>query len=87
MSLGFLVTLRPKGYTKPIDIQALELDDVDTKIIQAMVDNPLIHMKELCSLTGLSDRAVRYHIDSLKQKGIVMREGSRKSGTWKVSLP
>ena len=87
MSSGFLVTLRPKGYTKSIDIQALELDDMDKKIIQAMIDDPSVRMKELCSITGLSDRAVRYRIDDLKQKGIVTREGSKKSGNWKVSLP
>ena len=47
MSSGFLVMLRPKGYTKPVDIQALGLDDVDTKIVKAMIDDPSIRMKGL----------------------------------------
>ena len=40
MSSGFLVTFGPKGYTKPVDIQALELDDVDTRIIHAIIGDP-----------------------------------------------
>lgn len=40
MSSGFLVTFRPNGYTKRVDIQALELDDVDTRIIHAIIGDP-----------------------------------------------
>ena len=87
MSSGFLVTLRPKGYSKPIDIQALELDDVDTKIIQAMIDNPSIRMKDISSILGLSERVVRYRIDKLRDKGLVVRDGSKKAGVWKIILP
>ena len=86
MSSGFMVTLRPKGYTEPIDFRDLGLDDTDSKIIQAMIDDPSIRIFSLCDMVGLSDKTVRQRINRLKGEGIVVREGSKKAGVWKVRL-
>jgi ATP-dependent DNA helicase RecG len=51
-------------------------------LISAIRKNPSITVKELAALVGLTVDGVRYHIDKLRQEGILSREGSTKSGRW-----
>lgn len=87
MSSGFMVTLRPKGYSSKVDVQDLGLDDVDSRIIQEIIDNPSIRMKDISVHLELPVRAVRYRIDKLREKELVVRDGSKKAGVWKIQLP
>lgn len=54
------------------------------KIMNAMKKKPTIIASELAALFGLSDRQVRRVIKELKDDGRIIREGSTKSGNWKV---
>ncbi len=87
MSSGFMVILRPKGYSSKVDVQDLGLDDVDSRIIQEIIDDPSIRMKDISVHLELPVRAVRYRIDKLRDKGLVVRDGSKKAGVWKIQLP
>ena len=55
-------------------------------LISAIRKNPRITVKELAALVGLTADGVRYHVDKLRQEGILSREGSTKSGRW-IILP
>ena len=53
-------------------------------VIGLLLKFPGITAVEMASEIGITDRAVRKIIRSLKQQGVVERIGSNKSGYWKV---
>ena len=63
---------------------SIPVDDVDKTIIDHMLSNPNVRIKEIAALMGMSDRALKSRIDKLKKAGIVSREGNNRSGSWKV---
>ena len=54
-------------------------------LVQASV-NPKITRRELESNSGISPDGVKYNIARLQELGLLHREGSRKDGTWVVTL-
>lgn len=61
-------------------------DKVDSrnKIINCIISNNDITITELATMPGISYKGVQYHIAAMKKAGILKREGSGKSGYWKV---
>ena len=61
-------------------------DKVDSrnKIINCIISNNDITITELATMLGISYKGVQYHIAAMQKAGILKREGSRKSGYWKV---
>lgn len=61
-------------------------DKVDSrnKIINCIVSNKDITITELATMPGISYKGVQYHIAAMQKAGILKREGSGKSGYWKV---
>ena len=55
------------------------------KMLVLIRNNPSITLKQMMALTGLSRSGVRYALTKFREKGIVSRTGSRKSGYWKIS--
>ena len=55
------------------------------KVYNAIIDNPRSSNKDLCTILGLSDRAVRNQIKILKDSGFIERVGSDKVGYWKIT--
>jgi ATP-dependent DNA helicase RecG len=53
-------------------------------VINLITENPYISIKELAESTGLSINGVRYHLDNLKQKGMLKRVGPDKGGYWHI---
>ena len=56
----------------------------DQKIISAMRDNPVVTIKDLQAITGLSESGVKKIIRQLRADGIIERVGAAKGGHWKV---
>ena len=54
------------------------------KIISAMRDNPVVTIKDLQAITGLSESGVKKIIRQLRADGIIERVGAAKGGHWKV---
>ena len=54
------------------------------KIMTIMKSNLKITVAELAVSCEITTRAVQKNIDKLRRMGIVSREGSTKSGYWKV---
>lgn len=55
------------------------------KILDLIKTNPDITIAGLASQIGITDRAVKYHLKSLTQKGIVRRVGPDKGGHWEMA--
>ena len=54
------------------------------KILAAIINNPQITQVELAKMSGLTRRGVEYNLSKLKEKELIVREGSDKGGYWKV---
>ena len=55
------------------------------QIIILMKNNPNITAEQIANeIKDITADGVRYHIRHLKTRGIIMREGSTKSGKWVV---
>lgn len=54
------------------------------KIISAMQKNPMVTIRELQEITGLSESGVKKIIRQLKAEGILSRKGSDKAGVWVI---
>ena len=55
------------------------------KVYTAIAEHPKSSNKDLCVILGLSDRAVRNQIKTLKDNGLIVRVGSDKSGYWEIT--
>ncbi len=60
------------------------LKPVEEKILEAILRNPKILKTEIADGIGTSLRTVERYINSLVEKGYILRKGSRKTGQWKV---
>lgn len=86
--LYFLVTLPchkgfGKGavsYEKPAD----ESDDIEAEILALCSSDPSITLAEMASRIGVSTATVSRYIAGLKAAGKVSREGSARTGAWRV---
>ncbi|MFH2084647.1 MAG: winged helix-turn-helix transcriptional regulator, partial [Candidatus Omnitrophota bacterium] len=54
------------------------------KIIDAILENPAITIKELARKLGLSQDSIKHRVLVLKKKGVIKRVGPDKGGHWEV---
>lgn len=52
------------------------------KILSLIAENPRVTTEELAHLCGLTPDGVYYHTKRLREKGVLIREGGRKEGSW-----
>lgn len=52
------------------------------KILGLISKNPKITTEKLARLCGLTPDGVYYHTKRLREKGVLIREGGRKDGSW-----
>lgn len=55
-------------------------------VVDLLLKSPNLTVTEIASKIGITDRAVRNIINSLKRQGLLERIGSKKSGYWKVLM-
>ena len=53
-------------------------------IVGLMRENSEVTISEMSQKTGVTTRTIKRDIESLVEKGVVLREGGRKEGFWKV---
>lgn len=56
------------------------------KILSLIAENPRVTTEELAQLCGLTPDGVYYHTKRLREKGVLIREGGRKEGSWKLTI-
>ena len=62
----------------------INLNNTEKQIIKLIGENSTITQKDLALQIGLSEGGIRKAMKKLKKAGIIRREGSTKSGIWKV---
>ncbi len=62
------------------------LNDNDQKIVALMKANGSIKVSEISRQVGLGMTTITKRIHRLKEKGIIEREGSKKTGQWKINM-
>lgn len=63
-----------------------EVSEAAWKILDAIIENPHLKALELTERTQLKERMVRNHLATLKNLGLIERQGSNKTGYWKVNM-
>jgi len=61
-----------------------ELTEKQQIILQIIQESPKISRKELVKELGINPSAVQKRIEKLKQKGLLKRIGSARSGSWEI---
>lgn len=58
--------------------------EIADKIIDIMKETPEISVKEIADILNISVGGVRYHINKMKNSGIIEHQGATKKGMWVV---
>ncbi|MEO1012904.1 MAG: winged helix-turn-helix domain-containing protein [Bacteroidota bacterium] len=56
------------------------------KTVRLIADNPKTGKREMSELIGISSTAIDNNIKSLKEKGLVERRGSNRTGYWEILI-
>ena len=65
--------------------EKLTLKEMD--VIRLITTDPKISIASITNKTGLSRRTVDRIIVSLKEKGILIRDGAKNNATWVIQFP
>ena len=63
------------------------LDEKAKRILAALQDSPRMTARELSEIIGITAKGVEWHLKRLKAGGLLVREGGRARGVWKVTPP
>lgn len=58
--------------------------EIERKILEKILNNSAITIKELSNTLTTTEKTIRYHINKLRNDGVIVREGSTKSGKWVI---
>lgn len=61
-----------------------ELSERQNIILDLIKENPLVTIPEMSLKIGVVIRTVKRDIEYLQAKGVIVREGGRKEGYWKI---
>ena len=79
------ITKTTKEIKKTTKETTKEKISIQEKMVFLMKNNPSITAEQIANdIKDITANGVRYHIRYLKSHGIIIREGSTKSGKWKV---
>ncbi len=62
------------------------LSDTEKKVVSLILMNPEITQNKMAEIMGMSKNGIRYVMNKLKNRGILMREGATKKGKWSINL-
>ena len=57
------------------------------RIIDMVISNPMITREKMANALGISLDGVKKQIKNLRDRGILIHEGSDKAGYWRIVLP
>jgi len=63
-----------------------DLSDTEKKVVKIILKNPEITQDKMAELMGMSKNGIRYVMNKLKNKGILVRVGATKKGKWSINL-
>ena len=60
------------------------VQNISKRILEFITTNPNLSRKDLSELMGdITEDGVKYHLEKLKQEGVIKREGATR-GSWKI---
>ncbi|MGD9706959.1 MAG: ATP-binding protein, partial [Candidatus Delongbacteria bacterium] len=74
--------MKSSGKAKPEKIHIRTRD----RIIEIMKKDPSVTAVKLAVFTGVTKKAVEWHLKKMRESGVVKREGSRKTGFWQIRV-
>jgi len=81
---GIFVTRFKRKHYVPVPTQKTT-QKTTQKIIELIKENPYITRKELAEkIWDITEDGIKYHLKTLKEKGLLKRIGSDKGGHWEV---
>ncbi len=81
----FIATVYRKEPRVPVEV-GKSSQKSSQKIIELMQSDPAITIADLASSVGVTDRAIKKQIETLKAQGRIRRIGPDKGGHWEVTL-
>jgi DNA-binding IclR family transcriptional regulator len=63
-----------------------QLSEKAFEVLEVLKTHPRFNAEEIGAEVSLSQRQVRTYLNTLKQVGLITREGSNKTGYWKVNI-
>lgn len=60
------------------------LSDTERRVARLILKNPKITQDRIAEIIGMSKSGIRYVMDKLKDRGILVRVGSTKKGKWSI---
>ena len=80
----FKVTIYNANYEKKESQGDVPVNSTEKTIIEAMLHNPQVTYDELAVLTQRTRKTVMRNVGKLKEKKLVERVGSDRSGSWRI---
>lgn len=62
------------------------LSNTEKKVVRLILKNPEITQDKMAEIMGISKNGIRYVMNKLKSRGILVREGATKKGKWSINL-
>lgn len=66
---------------------ALSNETKEQEIMGIITNNPSMSAEQVAGLVKLSVPGVRYHLRTLKEKGMIKRKGHGRGGSWEIKKP
>jgi ATP-dependent DNA helicase RecG len=63
-----------------------ELSDLDKQILEVIRSNPKVSQREIANIVGDNHNNIRYSMEQLKKKGVLVREGTSQKGSWVIKI-
>ena len=63
-----------------------DLSDTEKKVVKLILKNPEMTQDKMAEIMGMSKNGIRYVMNKLKNKGILVRVGATKKGKWSINL-
>lgn len=60
------------------------LNENERKVLEILIKEPVISTDNISQQSRIAKRTVERILQALKKKGVIVREGSRRSGSWRV---
>ena len=85
MLTAILEAIKNTAVTNSIDT-IHSINDTERRLLHLIAEDEFYTAAEASLLMGVSKRTVERSLASLKNKGLIMREGSEKNGCWKILI-
>lgn len=63
---------------------SFSLSDTEKKVVSLILKNPEITQDKMAEIIGMSKNGIRYAMNKLKNRGVLVREGATKKGKWSI---